>query len=286
VADDPPNTDPFAERMKQFLAAQQKRIDDHNAMREGRPYQDAIALVDRLIVEYGLGINAIELAATRDPGLFEEQITLRIKQHFVQSMIAASSMIKEGLHDPAKREMRFLVEASVKSLWLDSGCPAIQKSKVEEPRPVLSGVAEKVAALDGLGRERFSAVVDSLKFGLLDGAAADLYRQTAKSLFSKLSTTTHISSRDVARDLSNFDKGRHFAFETVADVNAITALLKQVLDFALASHFEAFDHDLVGDIFEPPIAKRWSFLKTPLVSAIDRHFDYKAERQSKPQNRS
>jgi hypothetical protein len=147
---------------------------------------------------------------------------------------------------------------------------------LDQPCRVLT---KKVAALDGLGRERFSAIVDSLDFGLLDQKGAVLYRQTAKNLFGRLSTTAHISSRDVARDLSNFDKGRHFAFETVADMNAITSLLKQVLDLALASHFEAFDLSLVGDILEPPIAEGWSFLRTPLMSAINRHFDYKAERQ-------
>ena len=114
---------------------------------------------------------------------------------------------------------------------------------------------------------------------MLDNVASVEYRQAAKSLYGALSTTTHVSSRNVERDLANFNKGKHFAFETVADVNAIARLLRQVLDLALTSHLEAFDHGLVGDMFEPPFETRWSFLKTPLVAAIDRHFDYKHERR-------
>jgi hypothetical protein len=171
------------------------------------------------------------------------------------------------------------VEAATKALWLDQGSPSPRGDGETVSVPPSTTVAEKVAALDGLGRERLDQVVDSLRFGLLDEAASDQYRQTAKSLYDTLSTTTHVSSRNVERDLANFDKGKHFAFETAADVNAIARLLRQVLALALASHFEAFDHGLVGDLFEPHFEPSWSFLRTPLVAAVDRRFDYKHERR-------
>lgn len=273
--------DSLARMFAELGADRNRRADAHATLRDSAPYRGAMRQLDRYIFDYGLGINMIELMATRWHAFFDERISLRIKPHLVQSMIAANHMIREGLHDPARREMRFLVEASVKALWLDQGSPAIAgKTDGAQKRPPRN-VAEKVAALDGLGRERFDQLVDSLRFGMLDTAAGAAYRQSAKSLYGMLSTTTHVSSRDVSRDLANFEKGKHFAFETVADVNAVARLLRQVLDLALASHFEAFDHGLVGDIFEPAFAPGWSFLKMPLVGAIDRHFDYKAERQWK-----
>lgn len=265
--------------IRSILENHQRRSDEHAALRASEAYQGAMRQVDRYIFDYGLGINAIEIVATRNPVFFDKRISLRIKPHLVQSMIAASHMIKEGLHDPARREMRFLVEAAVKALWLDQGSPPLRPDQGAGPVLPPMTAAEKVAALDGLGRERFDQIVESLRFGMLDEPAADQYRQTAKSLYGTLSTTTHVSSRNVERDLANFEKGKHFALETVADVNAIARLLRQVLDLALATHFEAFDHGLVGDLFEPHFEPRWSFLKTPLVAAVDRNFDYKHERR-------
>lgn len=276
-----PDSDPLVDPIRNIASERQLRADEHAAVRASDAYKGAMRQIDRYILDYGLGINAIDLMATRNPPYFDQLISLRIRPHFVQSMIAASHMIKEGLHDPAKREMRFLVEASIKALWLDQGSPQLRHEDNRGMTLPPRTVAEKAAALDELGRERFSEVVDSLHFGMLDTAASDEYRQMAKSLYGTLSTTTHVSSRNVQHDLANFDKGKHFALETVSDVDAIARLLRRVLDLALASHFEAFDRGLVGDLFEPHFAPGWSFLKMPLVAAVDRHFDYKQERRAR-----
>ncbi len=279
MADGVEDAGPLADASRGLLDVRRQLVVEHANLRASADYQGAMRQIDRYILDYGLGINAIDFMAARDPTYFNKRISLRMKPHFVQSMIAAGHMIKEGLLDPARREMRFLVEAAAKALWLDQGSASPRASGETVSVPPSTTVAEKVAALDGLGRERFDQVVDSLRFGLLDEPAIEQYRQTAKSLYGTLSTTTHVSSSNVERDLANFDRGEHFAFETVADVNPIARLLRQVLDLTLASHFEAFDHGLVGALFEPHFEPSWSFLKTPLVAAVDRHFDYKHERR-------
>lgn len=277
--DQEPQRDPILELLQPILEARQKRIDEHAALRESQPYQAAVKQLDRLAADYGIALNAIDLMATRYPPFFETLITLRVKPHFVQSLIAAVWMAKEGMLDPARRELRFLLEASVKTLWLDMGGRRTDGSHTDPG----ADVASKVDALDDLGAQRFGDIVDGLEFGLLSDEAKATYRQTATDLYSRLSTHNHISTTNVARDLSKFDSGRAFGFETVEEVDAVARLAKRVLDLALSSHFEAFDHGLVGDILvhvfddEP----RWAFRKTPLVGAINQHFDYKAERDAR-----
>lgn len=276
------NEEAFADPFAVMVAARQARIADHTAYREGEPFKAAVGRVDRLIHDYGLAITAIDLMSMRSRSFHERLITLRLKQHFVESMVATGQAIKESLHNPARRELRFLLEASVKTLWLDSGCPAIGPAGASSATPQRpANVDEKIASLDDLGKERFGEVVKSLRFKMMDAAGADAYRQTATSLYGRLSTHVHVSSQPIARDIKGFDRDRDFGFETVADINAIIDLMRQVLDLALASHLEAFDSALVGDIFTELLddMTRWSFHKTPLVSAVSRHFDYKAERQ-------
>ena len=90
-------------------------------------------------------------------------------------MIAAAQAIKEGLHNPARRKLRFLLEASVKTMWLDSGCPPIGTAGSGTTSAPI-GVDEKIASLDDLGRERFGEVIDSLRFRLMDEVGAAAYR--------------------------------------------------------------------------------------------------------------
>jgi hypothetical protein len=226
-------SNPLSNYFKDILAARQARIDAHTALRESEGFKSAIARVDRLIADYGIAINAIDFAATRHPPFFETLMTLRLKQQFVESMVATAQAIKEGHHNPARRELRFLLEASIKTLWLDSGCPPIGLPDQDSAKFRAANVDAKVASLDDLGRERFGEVIGSLKFKLMDEAGASAYRQVANSLYTSLSTHVHISSRVIARDLKAFDRDRYFGFETIGDVNKIVDLMRQVLDLAL-----------------------------------------------------
>lgn len=118
------DTDPLADALRGVRDDRRPLSVEHANLRASADDQSAIRQIDRYILDYGLGINAIDFMAARNPPYFNERISLRMKPHFVQSMIAAGHMIKEGLHDPARREMRFLVEAATKALWLDQG-PAV-----------------------------------------------------------------------------------------------------------------------------------------------------------------
>lgn len=269
--------DPVHELIQRISKERDQRIKAHEEVRASPPYSAPIVHIDRLLADYGRAINAIDLMATRHPPYFETLITLRMKQHFVQSVVASIYLVKDGMLDPARRELRFLLEASVKTLWLDR--PHERTKVVAKNAP--SDVADKVIALDDLGAKRFGEIVSDLEFGLLSQDAAKTYRQTATDLFSKLSTYSHVSANNVKRDLSNFDRGNTFGHETAADIEAFVRVAKRVLDLALASHFEAFDQGLVGDILVQVFGDepQWTFHRTPLVGAINRHFDYKAERQ-------
>lgn len=273
-----PQDDPF----RSLIEKRQQMVDDHTALRAGQPYKGTVRQLKRLAADYVLALTMIDLMATRWPPFFDSLVTLRVKPHLVQSLTAAFSMAGEGALDPARRELRFLIEASVKTLWLGKSGPHNDQTKLDGANSGRSlDVADKVVALDDLGRKRFGEIVASLQFGLLDEEGAGTYRRTATDLYSKLSTFNHMTSGNVVRDFANFDRDRGFGFETVAEIDAFARLAKRVLDLALASHFEAFDPALVGDILVN-LSKdwpRWKFRKTPLVGIIDRHFDYKLERK-------
>ena len=75
MADYNDDLDPLAQMFREIREDRQHRSDEHTALRASDAYQGAIRQVDRYIFDYGLGINAIELMATRNPAYFDERIS-------------------------------------------------------------------------------------------------------------------------------------------------------------------------------------------------------------------
>ena len=278
---DDSSPDPLHELFRPLFEDRQRKIEEHAAIRDSPPFRGAVKHLDRLAEDYLLALGAIEWMATRWPLFFEGLITLRVKPRLAESLATALWMVKDGGLDPARRELRFLLESSVKCLWLDKGGPKISGTSPDSAHDGMAfDVVAKAEALDDLGQERFGDIVACLEFGLLDELGARSYRATATDLYRQLSSFIHMTSGNVGRDLDGCARHRAISFESVADVNAFSRLARRVLDVALASHFEAFDPGLVGDILVHVFddRPRWTFRRARLVGSIDRRFDYKAER--------
>jgi len=57
------NSDPLAAIIQSVVAERQRRADEHAALRASDGYKAALHQIDRYILDYGLGINAMAPAA-------------------------------------------------------------------------------------------------------------------------------------------------------------------------------------------------------------------------------
>ena len=138
---DDSSPDPLHELLRPLFEDRQRKIEEHAAIRDSPPFRGAVKHLDRLAEDYLLALGAIEWMATRWPPFFE----------------------------PARRELRFLLESSVKCLWLDKGGPKISGTSPDSAHDGMAfDVVAKAEALDDLGQEQFGDIVACLEFGLLD----------------------------------------------------------------------------------------------------------------------
>jgi hypothetical protein len=263
-----PTDNPFHDMIASILDKKREAIDAHTDVRSSDAFNAAATRTDRLIGDYAFALNAISVMATRCEALRDARLSLRMHDLFLESAVSTGALLREGMLNPARREMRFLLEASIKAWWCDGQAPG-------------GAVASKVDFLDDLGAARFREVVETLNVRLIDASTASQLLQMATNLYSRLSTHVHASKTAVGAELRRFAKGKYIGFENVADVNAANDLFAEVLDVSLAAVFESFDHALLGDVFVGIFDDhtKWAFHRTPLVKAISAHFDYKAERR-------
>lgn len=262
--------DPIDEFLAPVVEARRAKIEEHKALRSSPGYVTAQRRTNKLVADFGLGLNAVSTMSTRHASFGEQRLSIRMHDILLESAIATMSNLREGLLSPARREMRFLLEASVKAWWCDA----------TEPR---GDVVDKVEFLDDLGAFRFREVVDTLNPKLIATEVSKTLIAELTDLYGSLSTQTHPSSASVGLDLARGQKGVHKGFETVSDINKANDLFTRVLDVSVAAILDSFEPGLVGDIFvvvfdENP---RWAFHKTKYVASISAHFDYKHERQNR-----
>src|SRR5207253_3044600 len=121
-----------------------------------------------------------------------------------------------GFHSPARRELRFLLEAGVKFLATDQALPGVS-------------LKDKNAHLARLP-DHFRDIVDGLVFHGLDQATQSDIRSRILDLYGSLSTIVHASQAQISLDLQRWTKGAPFGFETVAHVNSLNTLCLDVFD--------------------------------------------------------
>jgi hypothetical protein len=223
---------------------------------------------ETLVYDYAIGLNAVSLMSTRSPIFGKARLSLRVLDLLLESAVSTLGLIRDGMLNPARREMRFLFEASIKAWWCDSVDP--------------DGVVEsKIDFLDDLGAARFREVGETLRPMLLGEPLREQLLQIITNLYAGLSTHVHASTGGIGVNVRRFSKGEYIGFETVADVHRLNHLFAQVLDISLAAIFESFDAGLLGDIFVESFDNNseWAFHRTPFVKSISAYYDYKFERQ-------
>lgn len=259
--------DPLKAGIADLTVMRNAAVVAHEALCRSPGFETASRRTAKLVSDYALALNAVSLMSTRWGGYGQARLSVRMLDFFLESAISALSLVREGMLNPARREMRFLLEASIKAWWCDCVEPG-------------GAVETKVRFLDDLGAARFRDVVETIEPRLLDVSTKTALLQLVTDLYARLSTHVHASTSGIGVDIRRFEKGQYVGFETIADVNRANDLFAQVLDVSLAATFESFDAGLVGDIFVTLLDKepKWSFHRLPLVQAISHHFDYKAER--------
>lgn len=263
--------DPIKKLVQEIVEKRNTAIESHTALRRSRGFATASRRSETLVADYALGLHAISLMSTRSSAYGQALLSLKMLDLLLESAISTLSLIREGMLNPARREMRFLLEASIKAWWCDSVEPS-------------GGVQNKIEFLNDLGSARFREVIDTLNPRLLDEPTRKNLVQIIINLYALLSTHVHASTVGISVNLNRLRRGEYVGFEAIADINRVNELFARVLDISLAAVFESFDAALLGDVFVQVFDDnpKWTFHKTLFVKNISAHYDYKAERQQQP----
>jgi len=254
---------------KQFKDEQENKKKEHELLMESQAYQQEMKFFHKIISDFITTINCISIYSTRYQPLNENSIMIRELELILESIVGISKQIEEGTLNPAKRELRFMLESSVKYLLVDQKTNGLTHE-------------EKIHYFD---KNIPSSSIDSIteiRFFGLNNEEVDEFRNDVKVLFSKLCQYVHPSKYQINEYLRRCQKGAFIGFETQKEINDFNKLLFRILDIIIVLLFEVLGFSFTGDLFIYVFdeIKDYKFKKGKYVSKYSKGYDYKAERKN------
>jgi len=259
-------TDPLDE----MLAAREAEIARHAGLRRQEPFASHTKRLSRLTMGFCFAMDAMWLTSARGREFFEEFLTFRLVDDQLQSSIAILSLAGEGQLTAARRELRYMVEACTKHVYVDL-------------KEIGKSFADKLTYLEtAVPRSSISFVEDFRLYQFTDDENK-LFMDDIRGTYSELCKYVHRSPQQIQETLGQINRGIFLGFETADELQLFVRLLARAYDLILVMHFNALGMALTGDVFTRVLDqnREWPFHRTKFVKLLSAYFDYKFERQTR-----
>lgn len=216
------------------------------------------------------GIWFIANDAGRDPLYWTQHLLAYVAQDVLQSANAIPLLASNGLLDTARRELRFILEASIKICYVQQADPS-------------SPILEKIQRFEDVLDSRKISVKKDLNLYLLSEVGRPWFGTEVGRLYGRGSEYTHLTSTQIRERIRVVDAGRTAGNENADDVRDVHDLVFRTLAVSLVFLLHAVPEYVAGDLLveSDGSSHDWLFARSRWIASIDAYFDYKTERQAR-----
>lgn len=264
------DTGPMTDPIDQMLVGREAEIARHAELRRQEPFASHTKRLSRLTMGFYFAVNAMWLMSTRGRQIFDEFLTFRLADDQLQSSVAILSLAREGQLTAARRELRYMLEAGTKHVYVDL-------------REMGKPFANKLSYLEAEVPRSSVSFVDDFRLCQFTDDENKAFMDDVRRTYAELCKYVHRSPQQIQETLLQFERGIFLGFETADQLEAFVRLLARVYDLLLVMHFNALGMALTGDVFVRVLDSdaKWPFHKTKFVRLLSGYFDYKFERQKR-----
>jgi hypothetical protein len=180
-------------------------------------------------------LRIIVLYSRRAADIYDEFLMIRSIDDILQSAFGIQSLVTNGIHHMARREIRYLIETSVKYLVVDQ--EMMGKS-----------LQEKLEYLESKIPSSSITVVSRMKMPF-KASAEKSFRDEIKDLFYKSCAYVHPSRTQLEEQLSNYRKENYIGFESAEQLDKIVKVVFRVYDMVLVMALTGFGQSMSEDLF-------------------------------------
>lgn len=244
--------------------------EEHKRIIESQEYQQEIKFFNKILDDFILATTVISIYSSRCLEIWENSLLIRGFDGFLESAVATSLMIEQGAINPAKRELRYVLETSIKYLVVDQKIP-------------YASYDEKVIYLnEKIPKASISPVDDILVLGLSNDELKE-FKDDVNDLYKKLCKYVHPSKYQIDEYSKRCSRGAYIGFETGKEINEFNRLIFRIYEIIIITAFTSLGFSMTGDLFINVFDEKesWKFNKGKYVNKISHAYDYKVERKKK-----
>jgi hypothetical protein len=223
-----------------------------------------------IVESYLQGLSFIIHDTARDPNYVENHLLFYLAQDLLQSATSIVSLAIEGLISVAKRELRFVVETSIKLCFVQQNSHG-------------STVAMKVSDFDRELSSPSVSIKGNLVLHMLPEALRGAFIEETGRICGLTSKYVHLTPHQILERIAAVNVGRTAGYESATDVETLNTLVSRSLATSLVLIYHSVPDYVAGDWLVECDGStiEWYFMASRFLGAMDAHFDYKAERQTR-----
>lgn len=255
----------FAEAHKE----KEDKIAEHKKHLDSKEYKDALDLLNIITHDFIKGIKVCSMYSLRGTDFRNNSLSLNHIDDYLMSAIMILAALKEGGINPAKREMRYLIDSSMRYLYVDQ---QLWRATLDD----------KLAYFDRKIDKSNIKYINNIDFHLIKNSKlqSDFCSEYKKN-YGKACEYVHASTNQIKERFSLYERGITIGYERAENLREVTEFLSEIYAALLVFTFHAAGVSTVGDAMVETLSPQnnWVYNGNKYISQIDSYFDYKHERQ-------
>lgn len=232
-------------------------------------FQQELRFHSAFTMDFLNSIRLVSLYSTRGKEIYDEFLTIRAIDDLIQSVVAIHSLLVNGAHNIIRRELRYMLERSVKYLIVDQ--ELMGKTLSQKTEYLQTSIPNSSIEVIDRMKTYFEPDIDAA----FKAEITDYYYKTCGYV--------HPSRKQVEEQFKNYSQGFTIGFESAKSLASINKLIFRGYDMMLVSLLTGFGESMSGDLFIQVFDgnSSWKFHKGKYVAHFSRLFDYKVERKER-----
>lgn len=200
---------------------------------------------------------------------YKNSLTIFMIDELIESIVGVDLLIKEGIHNTCRRELRYQLELVVKLTVIDINNQELSLNdrlvylKKNVPNSSINYIDEIILPFSDSDNKQFNSEV--------------------KDLYKKLCAYVHPSAKQLYDRINNYRNGATIGLESFPMLEKISKEHFRTYDIILVLMLYGFGQSLSTDLFINGFdsLEKWKFHKGKYVAWYSRLFDYKSKRQTR-----